>query len=115
MKYRNHLTVVFVYLAVIISTIALATFGNHVRGAQSTPAAPAVASPAGPQPSPTVRPRFSLSTNRTYGTDEKSRIYVGYQGVDSLDFRVYQVRDPFKFFKQLNSPHQMGSEDRGDV
>src|SRR5215470_17519516 len=112
MKIRNHLTVVVVYLVVIASTIALAALRNQVRGAQTTPAAPAA---AGPQPSPTVRPRFSLSTNRTYGTDEKARIYVGYQGVDSLDFRVYQVRDPFKFFKQLNSPHQMGSEDRGDI
>src|SRR5215831_21341965 len=111
MKIRNHLTVVVVYLAVIASTIALAALRNQVRGAQTAPAAPA----ASPQPSPAVRPRFSLSTNRAYGTDEKARIYIGYQGIDSLDFRVYQVRDPFKFFRQLNSPHQMGEEDRADV
>jgi len=115
MKFRNHLTVVFVYLTVIASTIALAALRHHVRGAQTTPAAPAAAAPAGPQPSPTVKPRFSLSTNRTYGTDEKSRIYIGYQGIDSLDFRVYQVRDPFRFFKQLNGRRQMGEEDRNDV
>src|SRR5215510_14349254 len=111
MKIRNHLTVVVVYLAVIASTIALAALRNQVRGAQTAPAAPA----ASPQPSPAVRPRFSLSTNRAYGTDEKARIYIGYQGIDSLDFRVYQVRDPFKFFRQLNSPHQMGEEDRAEV
>src|SRR5215510_5147284 len=111
MKIRNHLTVVVVYLAVIASTIALAALRNQVRGAQTAPAAPA----ASPQPSPAVRPPFSLSTNRAYGTDEKARIYIGYQGIDSLDFRVYQVRDPFKFFRQLNSPHQMGEEDRNDV
>src|SRR5262245_41018560 len=109
MKIRNRLTVVVVYLAVMASTIALAALRNQVRGAQTAPAA------ASPQPSPTVRPRFSLSTNRAYGTDEKARIYIGYQGIDSLDFRVYQVKDPFKFFRQLNSPHQMGEEDRADV
>lgn len=111
MKLRNQFTVIAVYVAVIISTIGLAALRNQVRGAQNAPAAPA----ASPQPSPVVRPRFSLSTNRTYGSDEKARIYTSYQGVNSLDFRVYQVKDPFKFFRQLNSPHQMGEEDRADV
>jgi hypothetical protein len=111
MKFRNHLTVVFIYLAVIAGTIALATFRNHVRGAQT--ASPAAAS--SPQPSPSVKPRFSLSTNRTYGTNEKARIYIGYQGINTLDFRVYQIRDPFKFFKQLNNLHQMGEEDVAEV
>src|SRR5262249_37057518 len=41
--------------------------------------------------------------------------YIGYQGIDSLDFRVYQIKDPFKFFRQLNTPHQMGEEDRAHV
>src|SRR5262245_8213124 len=111
MKLRNQFTVVVVYLAVIASTMALAALRNQVSGAQTAPAAPA----ASPQPSPTVKPRFSLSTSRTYGADEKTRVYVGYQGVASLDFRVYQVKDPFKFFRQLNSPHQLGEEDRADV
>src|SRR5262245_23855958 len=111
MKLRNQFTVVVVYLAVIVATIALATLRNQVSGAQTAPAAPA----ASPQPSPAVKPRFSLSTSRTYGGDEKTRVYVGYQGVDSLDFRVYQVNDPFRFFRQLNRPHQLGEEDRADV
>src|SRR5262245_12831206 len=111
MKLRNQFTVVVVYLAVIVSTVALATLRNQVRGAQTAPAAPA----ASPQPSPTVRPRFSLSTSRTYGVDEKARVYIAYQGVDSLDFRVYRVKDPFKFFRQLNSPHKLGEEDRSEV
>ena len=111
MKLRNQFTVVVVYLAVIVSTVALATLRSQVRGAQTAPAAPA----ASPQPSPTVKPRFSLSTSRTYGADEKARVYIAYQGVDTLDFRVYQVKDPFRFFRQLNSPHQMGEEDRNDV
>src|SRR5262245_50181026 len=111
MKSRNKFTIVVVYLAVIVSTVALATLRNQVRGAQTAPATTA----ASPQPSPTVRPRFSLSTSRTYGVDEKARVYIAYQGVDSLDFRVYRVKDPFRFFRQLNSPHQLGEEDRADV
>src|SRR5215813_2744067 len=111
MKLRNQFTVVVVYLAVIVSTVALATLRNQVRGAQTAPAAPA----ASPQPSPKVKPRFTLSTSRTYGVDEKARVYIAYQGVDSLDFRVYRVKDPFKFFRQLNSPHQLGEEDRAEV
>jgi alpha-2-macroglobulin len=111
MKLRNQFTVVVVYIAVILSTVALATLRNQVRGAQTAPAAPA----ASPQPSPAVKPRFSLSTSRTYGADEKARVYIGYQGIDSLDFFVYQVKDPFRFFRQLNSPHQLGEEDRADV
>jgi alpha-2-macroglobulin len=110
MKLRNKFTVVIVYLAVIISTCALAVLRNQVRGAQTAPSAA-----ASPQPSPAVRPRFSLSTSRTYGSDEKARVYISYQGIDSLDFRVYQVKDPFKFFRQLKTPHQMGEEDRSDV
>jgi uncharacterized protein YfaS (alpha-2-macroglobulin family) len=113
MKFRNHLTVVFVYLAVIAATIALAAFRNHASGAQTESPAPAAA--ASPQPSPAVKPRFSLSTNRTYSASEKARIYISYQGINALDFRVYQVRDPFKFFRQLNRPHQLGEEDRDDV
>jgi len=111
MKLRNHLTVVFVYFAVIAATITLATFQNQVRGAQTATATPA----ASPQPSPALKPRFSLSTNRTYGSNEKARIYISYQGVETLDFRVYQVKDPFKFFKQLNNLHQLGEEDRSEV
>jgi hypothetical protein len=111
MKFRKLLSVVFIYLAVIAATIAWATFRHPVRGAQT----PSPAAAASPPPSPAVKPRFSLSTNRTYGTGENARIYISYQGVNTLDFRVYQVRDPFRFFKQLNNLHQMGEEDRGDV
>ncbi len=111
MRLRNQFTVVVIYLAVIVSAIALAALRNRASGAETAPAAPA----ASPQPSPTIRPRFSLSTSRTYGADEKARVYIAYQGIDSLDFRVYQVRDPFKFFRQLNSPHQLGEEDRAGV
>src|SRR2546422_1087790 len=104
MKLRNQFTVVIVYLAVIISAIALVALRNQVSGAQTAPAAPA----ASPQPSPTVRPRFSLSTSRTYGGGEKARVYLAYYGVDFLDFRRHSVKNPLQFFPQLTNPHQPG-------
>src|ERR1051325_8652017 len=99
MKLRNHFTVVVVYLSVIAASLSLATW--RMRAQEQQPAQPAQAN-ASPQPSPSVKPNFSLSTNRIYGASEKTRIYISYQGINYLDFRVYQVKDPIKFFKQLD-------------
>jgi hypothetical protein len=35
--------------------------------------------------------------------------------VDHLDFRVYQVKDPRKFFTGLKDPHQMGKDEEEEV
>lgn len=117
MKLRNHLAVVAIYLAVIATTISLSTLRPRAQSeqptAQASPAA--TAAPPNPAASPTPKPHFSLTTNRTYGTHEKTRVYISYQGVSTLDFRVYQIRDPFKFFKQLANPHQMGEEERQEI
>ena len=111
---KKLLSAVTVYAVTIFATLSLATWRMQAQGEQ--PAAQAAATPqaaASPQATPKpVKPNFSLSTNRAYGTGEKTRIYVNYQGIDALDFRVYKVKDPFKFFKQLANPHQMGSDDR---
>src|ERR1041385_7579959 len=61
------------------------------------------------------KPFFSLSTHRTYGTSDNARLWVDYQGINNLDFRVYQVRDPRKFFAYLENPHQMGKEEEEQV
>jgi hypothetical protein len=103
-----------VYLVVILATFSLATLNMRAQDGQpaATPAATATPN-ASPQPgATTVKPTFSLATNRTYGTHEKTRVYVNYQGINSLDFRVYKIKDPFKFFKQLANPHNMGEDDR---
>ncbi len=110
MKLRGFLPSIAVYLFIIAATLSLANWRMRAQGNQ-----PAAQATAAPLPAPTVKPRFSLSTNRTYGTHEKARVYVSYQGIDSLDFRLYQVKDPFKFFQQLNNPHQMGEEDQAEV
>ena len=60
----------------------------------------------------TNQPFFSLTTNRTFAPGERARLSASYRGVDHLDFRVYQVKDPLKFFKQLDNPHQMGEDEK---
>ncbi len=114
---KKLLSAITVYVVVILAALSLATWKLQAQGEQT--GAQATATPQLPQPgaspvaTPTpVKPNFSLSTNRAYGSQEKTRIYVNYQGIDALDFRVYKVKDPFKFFKQLANPHQMGKEDR---
>ena len=51
---------------------------------------------------------FSLSTNRTYAPGQKATIDVWAQRVDTLEFRVYRVNDPVKFFLDLGDIHQFG-------
>ncbi|MCL4796632.1 MAG: alpha-2-macroglobulin [Bryobacteraceae bacterium] len=52
---------------------------------------------------------FSLSTDRPVRPGETSRVQVRAQGVDRLQFRLYRVNDPVKFFLQLDNPHQFGA------
>ncbi len=59
-------------------------------------------------------PFFSLSSSRTYGSNGSPRVWLSYRGVSSMDFRVYKVKDPSKFFKGLKDAHQIGEgEDPG--
>lgn len=51
---------------------------------------------------------FSLVSNRTFGVGEKASVTVSSSGMGSLEFRVYRVNDPVKFFEQLEDPHQFG-------
>jgi uncharacterized protein YfaS (alpha-2-macroglobulin family) len=64
---------------------------------------------------PATKPFFSLSTHRTYGSNDTARLWVDYQAVDHLDFRVYQVKDPRKFFTELKDPHQLGEREEEEV
>lgn len=60
----------------------------------------------------TNQPFFSLTANRTFAPAERARISASYRSVDHLDFRVYQIKDPLKFFKQLDDPHQVGEDEK---
>src|SRR5207302_1204601 len=83
----------------------------RARAARNQPAPPAP--PETPAPTvATTKPYFSLTTNRTYSPNESSRVWASYQNIDHLDFRVYRVKDPNKFFKQLDDPHQMGEKEK---
>lgn len=106
---RRYLATAAIYLA-----LAASVFGFNLIRAR---AARSAAQPAQPE-IPTVvstKPYFSLTTNRTYSPNEPARLWASYQNVDYLDFRVYRVKDPVKFFKQLDDPHQMGEKEKEEA
>ena len=107
-RLRRYLATAAIYLAV-----AASAFGFNIIRSRT---ARATAEP--PLPAPTVvssKPYFSLTTNRTYAPSETTRLWASYQNVDYLDFRVYRVKDPAKFFKGLDDPHQMGEKEKEAV
>src|SRR5205807_1996099 len=108
-RLRRYLATAAIYFAVVASV-----FGFNVMRSR------AARQPAQPEPpsAPTVlstKPYFSLTTNRTYSPNENARLWASYQNVDYLDFRVYRIKDPSKFFKQLDDPHQMGEKEKEEV
>ena len=48
---------------------------------------------------------FSLSTTRTFAPGESVKIQLYARNVSALEFRVYKVRDPQKFFAGLKDLH----------
>src|SRR5689334_18645300 len=96
------LTVIAVYVLVIAGALFVSTVTLRAQSGAGDTGASGAASTAD------YKPYFSLSTNRTYGTADRARVWINYVGIDHMDLRVYRVDDPVKFFKQLNDPHQMG-------
>ncbi len=68
------------------------------------PAAHAGADDAGPP-----GPQFSLASSTIFTTRESPAIYLTFQQVERLDFRIYKVGDPMAFLAGLEDPHQLGS------
>ncbi len=101
------LTGSIIYLTVIAGVLTIATFRSRAGVETSFEADRFVASGT----PGSAKPFFSLSTNRTYGSGERARFWIDYHGIDKLDFRVYRVKDPLKFFTQLDNPHQMGDRE----
>src|SRR5437879_111571 len=54
------------------------------------------------------QPYFSLSSVRTFASNTKPSVSYSAWKVDALEFRVYRINDPLKFFEQLDNPHQFG-------
>ncbi len=103
-----------IYLLVLSAVFALAH--SRVSSAASEPKAPVppVAEKTTP-PAADSKPFFSLSTNRTFGATENPRMWIDYRGIKQLDFRVYRVNDPQRFFSQLENPHQMGDYEKEEL
>lgn len=53
---------------------------------------------------------FSVTTNKTFRPNEKPKLQLYAHDVDALEFRVYKVKDPVKFFQQLDDVHQFGPQ-----
>jgi len=53
---------------------------------------------------------FSLTTQRTYLPGEKPDIAVNAHNVKELEFRVYRVNNPVKFFGQMQELHNFGGQ-----
>jgi alpha-2-macroglobulin len=51
---------------------------------------------------------FSLTSQKTFLTGEKPEIAVNAHNVQQLEFRVYRVNDPVKFFGQMQDLHSFG-------
>jgi uncharacterized protein YfaS (alpha-2-macroglobulin family) len=83
-----------------VALLGLAAMRPWTRAKADTPAV------VGP------KPFFSLTSNRTYGTNNNARVWLNYHGIEDIDFRVYKVKDPAKFFRQLSDPHQMGENEK---
>lgn len=98
-----------IYLFVISAAFALAH--SRVSSAANEPA------PYTPPVTTTtaVKPFFSLASNRTFATGENPKLWVDYRGINKLDFRVYRVKDPQRFFTQLSNPHQMGEDEQQEI
>jgi alpha-2-macroglobulin len=60
------------------------------------------------QPEPDSQPFFSLTSERTYLPGDKPEISVYSHNVSTLEFRVYRVNDPVKFFAQMQDLHSFG-------
>src|SRR5687767_9677035 len=116
---RRILTTVAVYAAALALVIGFVVLRVKARYAYAAAVAPdSLSSPymRAPQPpDPHAKPFFSLHTNRTYATTDRARLWVNYRGVGDLDFRVYKVKDPVKFFRGLDNPHQVGEDEQAEV
>jgi hypothetical protein len=98
-----------VYLGVCLFALCVATARLRAQGQDQPAPNPAATEPVA------QKPYFQLSTNHTYGTTDRPRVWINYQAVDHLDFRVYRVAHPVEFFAKLNDPHKMGEREKTEV
>ncbi len=59
-------------------------------------------------PNAGTTPSFTLSTSHMFTTRERPAVWLTFQHVQHLDFRLYKVKDVGRFFEQLKDPHNLG-------
>ena len=104
----SRLSAVLIYVLIITAAASIAKSRLQRVAAEKEEARLYVTT----ETTPATRPYFSLSTTRTFGTNENPRLWLDHRLVGSLDFRVYRINDPERFFAQLNDPHQMGEDEQ---
>ena len=55
-----------------------------------------------------AQPYFSLSSSRTFGSHDQPSIMLAGTQIDAVQIRVYRVKDPLRFFTQIEDPHSFG-------
>src|SRR5918998_2490767 len=118
MTRRNVLSSIACYLGLVLLVCGFAVLRVRTQNRFAAQTAPDTLPMYGREinvPDPHAKPFFSLQTNRTYATTDRARVFVNYRGVDSLDFRVYKVKDPIKFFRDLEDPHQAGEDEEAKI
>ena len=53
---------------------------------------------------------FSVTTNKTFRPNEKPKVELYAHNVSVLEFRIYRVNDPLKFFQKLDDVHNFGPQ-----
>lgn len=101
----TRLHAVLVYVVIITATVLVA---NWRVSSETSTFAP-------DSETDNTQPFFALSTMRTFAASEKPALWLDHRGVNSLDFRVYRVNEPQKFFAQLSDPHRMGADEREQI
>ncbi|HXZ80382.1 MAG TPA: alpha-2-macroglobulin family protein [Terriglobales bacterium] len=64
--------------------------------------------PATPQEDQNRESFFSVNSNRTWAPGQNPTIDVWAQNQKMLEFRIYKVKDPVKFFTELRDTHSFG-------
>ena len=115
------LIIVAIYLLVIAASVSVAASRLRVSAGPPAPTTKTTTTSVTPsaiagsvtKTADEYKPYFALSTNRTYGTGDRARVWINYLGIDYLDFRVYRVVDPVAFFgSKLKDPHKMGEPEK---
>src|SRR5689334_18690649 len=110
-RHKQLLSSAITYIAVLTAVIAIASQRLRTSAEQMSPSAKGTFVTTEGD----VKPFFSLSTHRTYGTGENARIWLSYRAIDNLDFRVYRINEPDRFFANLENPHQLGQDENEEI